>query len=79
MANDLKSKVEERVKFHKEQVETLHLSLNKVQQEIQKAIATNNKTETTALNAAAALLLQQNIKKHEGSLEAYKFILDLLN
>jgi hypothetical protein len=74
--SDIKTKVEERIKFHKEQVETLHLSLNKVQQEIQKAIATNNKTETTALNAAAALLLQQNIKKHEGSIESLKFVLD---
>ena len=78
MDNNLKVKVKQKVKFHKEQIETLFLSLNKVQQEIQKAVATNNKTETTALNAAAALLLQQNIKKHEGSLESLNFVLDEL-
>jgi flagellar biosynthesis chaperone FliJ len=71
----LKSNVEQKIKFHKEQLETLFMALTKLQEDIKKDLATGVKTGQTALNAGQALLLHQSIKKHQGSLEAYSDVL----
>lgn len=75
----VKELVQQKLKEHKDQVQTLYQGLTQLQEQIKKSLALKEKTQEMALNASAVLLLQQNIKRHEGAIEAYNLVLKELN